>query len=56
MVPSGSGYGRLLLEKARPGVEAARADGRSQLGPSDAFHNSLRMAWTMSWLAEAGAS
>lgn len=53
VLPSGSNYGRLLLEQTRPWVEPAQSYERNQLGLSDAFHNSLRMAWTMSLLADA---
>lgn len=53
MIPSGSDYGRRLLKRTRPWVEPAQSYEKNQLGLSDAFLNSLRMAWTMSLLADA---
>lgn len=53
VIPSGSDYGRRLLKRTRPWVEPAQSYEKNQLGLSDAFLNSLRMAWTMSLLADA---
>lgn len=53
VLPSGSNYARLLLERTRPWVEPAQSYEKNQLGLNDAFYNSLRMTWTMSLLADA---
>jgi hypothetical protein len=42
-----------LLPQVRPWIDPAQSYGKNQLGVNDVFLNSLRLAWTMSLLADA---
>jgi hypothetical protein len=42
-----------LLQQVRPWIEPAQSYEKNQLGLSAVFLNSLRLAWTMSLLADA---
>lgn len=52
-IPLSSGVAQLLLKRVRPWIEAAQSYEKNQLGLSEVFLNSLRLAWSHGLLADA---
>jgi len=53
LLPMNTCASQRLLQQVRPWIEPAQAYEKNQLGLNDVFLNSLRLAWTMSLLADA---
>jgi hypothetical protein len=53
LLPMNTRVSQRLLQQVRPWIEPAQAYEKNQLGLSAVFLNSLRLAWTMSLLADA---
>jgi len=52
-VPLSSRVAQQLLKQARPWIEASQSYEKNQLGLNQMFFNSLRLTWTMGFLADA---
>ena len=53
LLPMNTRASQRLLQQVRPWIEPAQSYEKNQLGLSAVFLNSLRLAWTMSLLADA---
>ena len=53
LIPMNTRINQRLLQQVRPWIEPAQSYEKNQLGLNDVFLNSLRLAWTMSLLADA---
>jgi hypothetical protein len=53
LLPMNTRASQRLLQQVRPWIEPAQSYEKNQLGLNDIFLNSLRLAWTMSLLADA---
>jgi hypothetical protein len=53
LLPMNTLASQRLLQQVRPWIEPAQSFEKNQLGLSQVFFNSLRLAWTMSLLADA---
>jgi hypothetical protein len=53
MIPLSSRVAQVLLQRVRPWIEATQSYEKNQLGLSDLFLNSLRLAWHHGLLADA---
>ena len=53
MIPLSSRVAQVLLQRVRPWIEATQSYEKNQLGLSDLFLNSLRLAWHYGLLADA---
>jgi hypothetical protein len=53
MIPLSSRVARVLLQRVRPWIEATQSYEKNQLGLSNVFLNSLRLAWHHGLLADA---
>jgi hypothetical protein len=55
MIPLSSRVAQVLLQRVRPWIEATQSYEKNQLGLSDLFLNSLRLAWHHGLLADTVA-
>jgi len=53
LIPMNTRISQRLLQQVRPWIEPAQSYEKNQLGLGDVFLNSLRLAWSMSLLADA---
>ncbi len=53
LIPMNTRTSQRLLQQVRPWIEPAQSYEKNQLGLSEAFLNSLHLAWTMCLLADA---
>jgi hypothetical protein len=53
LLPMNTRASQRLLQQVRPWIEPAQSYEKNQLGLNEVFLNSLRLAWTMSLLADA---
>ena len=53
LLPMNTRASQRLLQQVRPWIEPAQSYEKNQLGLSEVFFNSLRLAWAMSLLADA---
>lgn len=53
LIPMNTRTNQRLLQQVRPWIEPAQSYEKNQLGLGDAFLNSLRLAWSLSLLADA---
>jgi hypothetical protein len=53
LIPLSSRVAQVLLTRARPWIEASQSYEKNQLGLGQVFLNSLRLAWSVSLLADA---
>jgi hypothetical protein len=53
LIPMNTRASRRLLQQVRPWIEPAQSYEKNQLGLSAVFLNSLRLAWSLSLLADA---